>query len=214
MSLVALSADDLDRIRRAVEELESESSVEVVAAILPASDSYPEAVPRGALLGGWLGLAAIWGWSYLSRSWAPLPLDLLVGLLSGTALGVLASKLPWFRRQLISDRRLHEAVDRATRETFLAREVFKTEQRTGLVVLVSVFEHRLELLADVGLHRVLPVEDWERLATAGAHAVRQHGGVAGLLETLAACRDRFRAAGLRRSPDDRNELPDHLETGR
>ncbi len=43
---------------------------------------------------------------------------------------------------------------------FLTRELFATAARTGVLILVSLFERRIEILPDTGLHGRVSEADW------------------------------------------------------
>jgi len=75
---------------------------------------------------------------------------------------VVRHKKHWTERKL-------DARKVAERE-FVSLGMIKTKDRTGILVFILVSERRFELLADVGVIRVLPAEFW----TATAQRLSEH----------------------------------------
>jgi putative membrane protein len=49
---------------------------------------------------------------------------------------------------------------------FVDRELFKTHARNGVLIFASVFERRVELLADVGFHGRIDEGEWRTVVDA------------------------------------------------
>ena len=75
---------------------------------------------------------------------------------------------------------------------------------------VSAFERQVVVLADEGIHSVVPPGTWERLAGETATTVRTRGPGAGLLHAVRQAGELLSAHGLGRREDDRNELSDGI----
>ncbi|MEO8276073.1 MAG: hypothetical protein ABI639_07620 [Thermoanaerobaculia bacterium] len=196
-------------IRLAVEEAERHSGAEVVALALASADDYPVASWKGAAV---CGFAAAIGGAVM----APLPalglaraswMLLLVAL--GFVVGALSVVVipPW-RRWLCGHRLLERRLEQRAREAFLVYQVFKTRDRTGILVAVSGFERRVAVIADEGIHAVVPEGTWQKLANETAAIVRTSGPGAGLLAAVRQAGEILATHGLARRSDDQNELPD------
>ena len=59
-------------------------------------------------------------------------------------------------------------------------EVFKTRDRTGILIFLALFEHRAVILADEGIHRAVPREEWQALVDELVAGIRAGRGVAAL----------------------------------
>ncbi len=94
-------------------------------------------------------------------------------------------------------------------EAFVDLDVHATRERTGVLILVSLMERRIEILADLGIHAHAPEGYWDQvvaelskriaagdLAGGLADAVRQVGGLL--------------AGQFPAGPNDLNELPDEV----
>ncbi len=196
-----------ERIRAAVAEAEARSGGEIVPVLVAASDDYEVATWKGAALGGLLAeaLVAVWaGGSWLLGS-AWLIASGAAGALGG-ALAALA--IPALRRGLAGQARLQRRVEQRASECFVAHEVFRTRERTGILILVSRFERRVAVLADEGIRSRVPDSTWASLAAEIAGKVRREGAGPALLAAVRSAGDLLAALGPPRRADDRNELPD------
>jgi putative membrane protein len=102
-----------------------------------------------------------------------------------------------------------ELVRRRATEQFLAQNLHTTEGRTGVLIFVSVAEHRAEILADTGIDTRVPAGTWQKIVDAltreiGAGRAAQ-GFVAAIAEIGAHLARHFPPGAA-----DSNELPDHL----
>jgi putative membrane protein len=203
-----IGSEDEAALRLAVAEAERRSGAEVVPVLARASDAYRladwRAAAGGALAGALAGvpLEAAAGWSALAR-WAPA-----LAAAAGALLGLAAVTVPALRRLLAGARELDARVDAAAAAEFLRREVFRTRDRTGLLIYVSLFERRVRVLADEGVYRAVERPRWEELAGAVAADMRAEAPARALLEAVRRAGELVAAHGPRRRADDRNELPD------
>jgi len=208
MSRLELSEDEREAIREAVAEVESVSGAEVVPVMAERSDDYRLADWRAAALGALIGGgAAPWlpdlvGWS------AAAPLVPLAWLLAGSLVGVSIARWPVARRRLAGEREVAERVAAGARDAFLANEVFRTRDRTGLLIYVSMFERRVEILADEAVYRAVPQTVWVALASEIAGKMRQSPPAAAVLVAIRRAGELVGEHGPHRRSDDRNELPD------
>ena len=72
----------------------------------------------------------------------------------------------------------------------------------------GIIQRRVTILADEGIHAVVPAGTWEQLARETAATVRTSGPGAGLLQAVRRAGELLDAHGLARRSDDRNELAD------
>ena len=76
----------------------------------------------------------------------------VVGILAGGALFALLTVLiPGFAKRFLADNRAEVEVRQYAESLFLSRELFATSKRTGILVLVSLFERKVVILPDRGL---------------------------------------------------------------
>lgn len=194
-----------DRIR----EAEARTRGEIYCVVARASDSY--AYPAAFMLALGMMLVSVPVAIWLDRSW--LGLSHLTLVLSQLAALAVACLLLWSvprLRILLVPRRLRylRAHDNALKQ-FLAHNVHLTEQRTGILIFVSLAERYVEVVADSGINAKMPQDEWngivERLVAAAA---ADH-----LAEGLADAVDRAGTLLSGHFPggtNNPNELDDHV----
>src|SRR5690606_15817434 len=145
-----------DRIR----EAEARTRGEIYCVVARASDSY--AYPAAFMLALGMMLVSVPVAIWLDRSW--LGLSHLTLVLSQLAALAVACLLLWSvprLRILLVPRRLRylRAHDNALKQ-FLAHNVHLTEQRTGILIFVSLAERYAEVVADSGINAKVPQAEW------------------------------------------------------
>jgi len=93
---------------------------------------------------------------------------------------------------------------------FLEEEVFRTRQRTGILLFLSLFEHRVIVIGDSGINQQVQQSQWDgivKTVAAGIHAGRP--GEA-LVEGIRQCGELLERHGVAIQPDDSDELSNEL----
>ncbi|HVS03303.1 MAG TPA: hypothetical protein VMT16_11085 [Thermoanaerobaculia bacterium] len=197
------------RVRQAVEEAERGTAGEIVPVVVSACDAHPEAAWKATALGALGAVAGAFLYFQLSGRWAA---DLLwwslLPALAGGAAGWLAGGLPALRRRLVDPEVLEERVQRAARAAFLEHRVHATRQRTGVLIFVALFEHRVVVLADEGIHPAVPHAMWAEVAAGIASGLRAGRPLAALVEGIERCGRILATHGPAAAPGDVDELSD------
>jgi putative membrane protein len=156
---------------------------------------------------------AVHRWSSL---WGiPLFYWIVVPPLIGGALGYLvAAFVPPLRRFLAGEEVLEVRTRRRAAVAFLEQEVFRTRDRTGILLFLSLFEHRVVLLADSGIHAKVEEERWEAITRRVAEGIRSGRPGPALVEAIRECGELLERHGVERRADDRDELANELRQGR
>ena len=204
-----ITAAEAAAIRDAVAEAEGHTGGEIVALALASADEYQVAYWKGAALVGFAAAATAAVVDQFRPLWITRPAWMLLYLACGLLAGaMLARYVVPFRRWLCGSDLLDRRLQQRAREAFLVHSVFTTRDRTGILIAVSAFERRVIVLADEGIHSVVPAGTWEELARETAATVREAGPGAGLLQAVRKAGGLLRHHGLIRRTDDHNELPD------
>jgi putative membrane protein len=192
-----------DAVRRA----EKQTSGELVIVVRPAAEPYRHVDLAVGLV---TALAVLCVFLY-----HPEPFDftyLPFELAGAFAVGVIASLgLPPLKRMLLSRASVTRAVRRAAREAFVDRGIHRTRRRTGVLVCVSVFERRVELVPDVGVDSASFLGAWNDVRDTLDGAVRR-GDVKAFASGVVSLGTGL-AKFLPRAVDDANELPDAPQEG-
>ncbi len=106
-------------------------------------------------------------------------------------------------RRHFTERRL-SLHDLALRE-FVRLGMHKTESRTGVLILLLVSEKKFHIIADEGIHRLVPEGTWDEVASAMSAHFREGRFRQGIAETVQKVGNLL-AAHLPPVPGDTNEL--------
>lgn len=218
-----LSDSEHARISQAVHEAEANTSGEIVTIIADHSDRYADvalwwASASAILALGWVtvfadhytGMVAVllgsWTIVWTPREVLELALTIAVGKFLGIWLLMLWRPL---RLALTPGAIKSDRVRRRAVRYFKVGAERRTTGRTGILIYLSLAEHRAEIVADEAIHARVPNEVWgDAMADMIAHV--REGRIADGM--AAAVRDvgAVLAEHFPRADDDRNELPDRL----
>ena len=208
-----LGPADIERIREAVRRAERAISGEIVPCVVLHSDSYPEAAWMAGAAAALLACLALFLLDLRSPLWQPLGELILWVPAAGLLGGFLGGRLPPLRRWLVGRERLSEAVHRRAREAFTRHEVFRTKERTGVLLFVSLFERLVVVVGDSGINAKVRQEDWDEAVSCVLKGGREDRLADGIVAAVAHCHDLLLKAGFKASAGDVNELPDKPRLG-
>lgn len=208
-----LSDTEADAINAQIGRLESRTGVQVVTAAISKSDTYAElpwkAFALGAVLAGFAAVLADMRWpQWITAHSALIHATTILGAAVASAL--LAVFVPAFARLFLRAERRDLEVRQHAQSMFLTRELFKTRDRTGVLILVSLFERRVEILPDVGLHARVTETEWGSVIARMTPRLREARPFHALQDGLAALEELLVAKGFQpgAGPAAINELPD------
>jgi putative membrane protein len=202
--------DDLDRITASVRAAERNTSGEIVPFIVDQSDPYEEAEWRCGSLMAVIALGAMSAIHSFSNSW--LPIDMaeiaLAALCAGIA-GVVAAKyVPVVKRFFAGNHLIERRVAQRAAQAFLSEEVFATRDRTGILLFISLLEHRVLVLGDAGINAKVEHADWGGIVQTAIRGIQSDRPADGIVEAIGKCGDLLGRHGVARRPDDTDELSD------
>jgi len=207
---IQITPDDRARIKTAVELAEKETSGEIVPLVVPVSGNYSWVHPLAAFKGV---LLATVGMEIYSLS-HPFPIPayqwIYVQFL-GAALVAALSFVPALRRWAIGRQRLATRVDERALATFLSEGLTETKKRTGVLIYVSLFEHRVEILGDRGIHARVGDDYWNSLCDVLSKRIAAGELVEGMIAAVRDVGEKLKTH-FPREADDENELSDDVRT--
>ena len=134
-------------------------------------------------------------------------------LLDQLALGavgfLLASLLPDLQRLFVTEARATEMAAEQALQEFHLLGLRGTRERTGVLLFVSLFEHRVVVLGDEGIHAKVGDEHWNRTKDALLAGIARGSLAEGLGAGVRACGEVL-AEHFPRAPGDTNEIADRL----
>lgn len=218
-----LSETDHQRISAAVAEAELLSSGEIVTILADRSDGYTDVALAWSALVGFLALGALaiapdfymglydrliadWGHEWTPRMILSLALGVATLKFAGMLLLQLWQPLKFFLVPApIRTMRVHERAQRA----FRIGAERRTTGRTGILIYLSMREHRAEIVADEAIATRVEPGVWAEAMNAMLGELRE-GRTADAMIAAIAKVGTILATHVPRLEGDVNELPDRL----
>lgn len=221
--MLRFSDEDHARISAAVSAAERQSDGEIVTIVTPKSDSYHDVGLQYAVLAMLLVLPLL---AVMPQGWVDWGLGLFLGWNADAARGALLTVLfvlmasvflivryalaymP-LRMALTPPSTKNRRVRRRALELFRVAAEHKTKGRTGVLLYVSLAEHRAEIFADHAIHSKVKPDVWGEAMEALVERIK--AGEPG--EGMALAVEKVGAVLARHLPpthDNPNEIPDRL----
>jgi putative membrane protein len=218
-----LSEADRQRVGAAVTAAELRSAGEIVTIVTPQSDDYGDVALVWSAFAALLALTALaiapdfylglydrlmGGWV---QQWSPQGVFTVAAFVAGIKFAAVWLILLWrpLRLLLTPAPLRHLRVRNRAVTCFKVGAERRTHGRTGILIYLSMAEHRAEIVADEAIASKVEPEVWgEAMAAMIAHLRegRIGEGMAAAVERVGA----VLAEHFPRAEDDRNELPDRL----
>lgn len=222
MARFILNEADHERISDAVSRAEAKSNGEIVTLLAASSDAYHDVGLHYAIGASFALVGAVWIWptqalalaDRLLGTWGVPGLRDHVAALLMAALTVfllVRYALAWapLRMALTPAATKLRRVRRAAIGLFRAAVDARTTGRTGVLLYVSLAEHRAEIIGDAAITTAIAPEAWgEAMATLIDH-IRQDRAADGMVSAIDRIGD-ILATHVPRSANDVDELPNRL----
>ncbi|MBC8181753.1 TPM domain-containing protein [candidate division KSB1 bacterium] len=161
-----LSDHERSRFDGLIVQAEKRTDTQIVLAVIKRSDSYTELPWKAFALGASVAglLIFILGFPFYDWSSRVLaPIAVTVTLAGGAVFALLTVFFPGFAKRFLSAHRAEMEVQQYAESLFLARELFATSRRTGVLMLISLFERQVILLPDTGLNDRLNADTMQNI---------------------------------------------------
>jgi len=201
------TSDEKHRIEQAVTAAEKKTSGEIVPMLVTTSGRYAEVELLGLVLGLMLGTLSEFYWH---DPWGQVQTYTLLPML-GAIVGFAVFSIPSLKRRLISKHRVAEAVHTRSLAAFTGHGLHYTKAHTGILILASLLERRVVVLADRGIHEKVADGTWEEVVeilTAGLKSGEACDAFCKAIERCGA----ILAEHFPRQTEDQDELPNRLVT--
>jgi len=162
-----LSEQDRKKIDDAVRDAEMHTSGEIVPMVVSRSYHYPMSNVIGGMIFAFpLSLILTYfvgGWLWIGN----FNLFLFIGII--TVLFILFNQsikyTSGLKRFFISDKEIEEEVEEAAVTAFFHEGLYRTRDETGVLIFISVFEHRVMVLADRGINAKVNEGEWDNIVS-------------------------------------------------
>ena len=201
----SFTEEDERAIHDAVAAAEKRTVGEILPVVVERSDPHPGADWLAALCFLLVGSGLLAGW----LPWDHPMLLLLSQLVMGALGFALARLLPDFKRLFIFEDRASAVAEEQAFQEFYANGLHKTEAATGVLLFVSLLEHRVIILADEGIDAKVDADFWAGTDDAILDGIRRGSLRDGLIAGIHRAGERLSEL-FPYQEGDRNEIPDRV----
>lgn len=198
-------------LEKRIAAVEKITGAQIVLAVIERCDSYAEIPWKAFALGAAVAGFLVFIFDFFFSQWCSDTL-VLIAVVSMLVTGILAAILslyvPKFARFFLVTHRAEAEVRQYAESLFLSRELFATRRRTGVLLLVSLFEHQIILLPDKGLNRKLNQKTMAKIIGQMKPALVSGKVVRALEIGLAGLEERL--AHKKRGKSRKNELSNYI----
>ena len=208
--------EDRDAIKQAIISAEKNTSGEIIPVVASASGRYDRAEDIVGLLFSLVCVAIGWtlfhnttpadGWTSFNFGLTAILLTIFLSFIIGV---LLTHLFPVLRLPFISKNELTEEVDRAAAAAFQRNRLRNTEDSTGILIYISLYEHQVKVIGDDGISDKLSTDDWEHICNAIITNFKDKQYKTGIVEGINLS-GKLLADHFPIKPDDKDELENEL----
>jgi len=197
--MIEITQAERDKISQAVLEAEKHTTGEIVPMIVTQSDDYSGARWRlavaGALFSGFLAYFFLADYDPVWMLYAQIP-----GLYIGYALGNFGVLL----RPFMLEEKIDEEVKQRALQAFYEHNLHATKDRTAILIMVSLLERRVEILADAGINSKVSKDTWQGIVSDMITCIKTNDLSEGFCIAVSECGDILAKdfPGNRDNPDE------------
>jgi putative membrane protein len=206
-----LNVEERSQLDQRIADVEKRTGTQIVLAVIERSDAYAElpwkAFALGASIAGLLVLGMNILWPLTSVTKATL-LAIVMILAAGAGFALLTVFVSDFAKLFLHTSRAEVETRQYAESLFLSRQIFATQERKAILLMVSLFERQVVVLPDTGLTQKLNQDATEMIIKhmrpylkAGQIARALEAGLKKLAEII---------SGDKQSASFVNELPNNI----
>jgi len=200
-----LSKEDQEKIAQAIGTAEAKTNGEILPVLVQESDRYPGARWRFAF-----GFAVSLSFVEILLNLVPLaPLYHLMLFILFLALGHALVRIAFFKQRALSQKEVDEECFQRALEMFHQHKVGHTRDRTGILIFVSLLEHRVIVLADRSINEKMSQDTWKEIVDPFLQKIRQGQLVEGYIKAIETCGN-ILSEHFPKTPSNADELPNQI----
>jgi putative membrane protein len=203
-----LSAEERERIKACVAEVEKTTAGEIVPMLVPSSYDYSKAEIMGGLCLS-LPVSMLAAWTFgVHNTWSFLGVFAALFVAAYFAVKL----VPGLKRLFIPASEMDEEVHEGAVVSFYEHNLHETRDRTGVMIYVSVFERKVVVLADKGINAKVGQGQWQEIVDMVVAGIKSGKAADSLCDAVTRCGEII-AGHFPRREDDKNELLDLIIEG-
>jgi len=190
----------------AIEDIEKNSSVEIVTIIKPQSSKYKDI----SFAAGIIVLILTYSFFIYSPTIFNDYLIYFATIFSFFITFAIVELINPIKRLLLSKKRKKKTVEIYARAYFQKAKIRHTSEKTGILFYVSILEKEICILADKGAEITIPSEEWDKINRNFENIFNEKDIFSAFIKNLKNCQDIF-SEFIPSKEDDINELPDNID---
>ncbi len=198
--------DFKSKLYEITEDIENNSLVEIVTIIKAKSGFYRDI----SLWAASVSMFLVSSWLMFSKFEINVYLIYLITIFTFIITYFLTEIIKPWKRFLINKKRLKRNTEIYGRAIFQKGGIRFTNEKTGVLIYVSVFEKQVFVLPDRGAFTAVPDEEWQNINENFQSIFNQNNTADAFLAEIKKCKKIF-AEYIPPVENDINELPDDLE---
>lgn len=201
--MTLLTEQEAQQVAEAIGKVEAETDAELVTVLAKQADDY-NYIPTL-----WAALIALLspGVVMFTPFWLDITEIMLVQLIVFLVMAALM-RVPIVMRRIIPRGVKEWRAANLARRQFLESNLHHTAGETGVMIFVSETEHYVEIIADRGISKFVPDEEWQDIVNQFTASVRRGNTLEGFLTAVDRCGQLL----IKYVPatGEKNELPNHM----
>ncbi|OGP52376.1 MAG: hypothetical protein A2Y79_12615 [Deltaproteobacteria bacterium RBG_13_43_22] len=196
-----------EQIKTTTHSVESRTDGEIAVMVVDQSDQYREAeILGGVIFGSLLSLViSVLFFHESLHAYIPLSFGLFFPF------WWIGAKFPRLKLVFIGPRRKEETVRQRAIQAFYEKGLYKTRFHTGVLIFLSLLEHKVWVLADEGIYEKMNQETLNRFAQDVSLGIKEGRPCEALCQAIEGI-GRLLIEHFPITPGDIDELPDEVMT--
>jgi putative membrane protein len=201
------SEEEKNKIKETTRTIESRTDGEIAVMVVDQSDRYLEAEFLGGFIFASLLSLLVSVLFFHDSLFVYIPLTFILFF----PFRWIGATIPRLKLVFIGLRRREEAVRRRAVQAFYEKGLYKTRFQTGVLIFISLLEHKVWVLADKGIHKKMNLETLNRFAQDVSLGIKENRTGEALCQAIEGI-GRLLAEHFPVTPGDIDELPDEVLT--
>ena len=187
--MIEITQAERDKVSQAVLEAEKHTSGEIVPMIVSQSDDYSGARWRLAVAGAFLSgfLTYFFLGSFFLEDYDAV--WILYAQIPGLYIGYALGNVDLILRPFMLEEKINEEVHQRALQAFYEHNLHHTKDRTAILIMVSLLEHRVEILADAGVNEKVSKDTWQGIVSDMLACIKTNDLSEGMCVAVRECGD-------------------------
>jgi putative membrane protein len=199
------SEEEKKKIAETTQRVESRTTGEIAVMVVDRSDPYREAEVLGGVIFGSL-LAMVISLLFFRESlYAYIPLSFVFFF----PFRFLGKRFPYLKPVFLGRKRMEETVRQRALLAFYEKGLYRTRFQTGIIIFISLFEHKVWVLADKGIYEKMTQEALNRFAQNVSRGIKEGRACDALCQAIEGI-GQLLVEHFPITPGDTNELPNEV----